>query len=121
MSVYTIPVYPPATNNGYDFFTEQITLSGAQYVLSFVWKSRMRAWYVDIADVNGTPLVQGTRVTPGWAPWVQLQIPAMPPGIYIPVGPDPYAENDLGQSVLCAYSTDAIAAAVDPLGLRVVV
>lgn len=120
MSDGIIPVYPPVSNNGFDAFTETVTLSGAQYILTWTWMSRMRSWYIDIAAVDGTPLVQGMRVTPGWAPWAALRNPGLPSGLYFVTGPDPYDENALGSTVLPVYSTDRPTVPSNPYGLRVV-
>jgi len=120
MSDGFIPVYPPTTGNGFDAFTETISLSGTQYVLTFNWKSRMKAWYVDIATLAGVALVSGSRVSPDFPPWLLLQIAGMPPGTYAPYGPDPYVENNLGQTVLLTYMTDLGTPPSNPYGLRVV-
>ena len=115
-----IPTFPPAGGNGYDRFTETVTLSGAQYVLTWTWMARLCAWYVDLASIDGTAIVTGRRVSPGWFPWLGLRSAALPAGTLAIYGPDPYAENDLGQTVLPFYLTSAPSVATNPYGLRVV-
>ena len=115
-----IPCFPATGGTGYDQFTETVTLSGVQYVMTFTWRSRLQAWYVDISDVTGSPLVLGTHVTPLWSPWVDLQVEGMPTGTVFVVGPDPYRENDLGSTVFQMYATGLSPVDTNPYGLRVV-
>jgi|SRR5579885_3826672 len=44
-------------------YTETVQLDGVQYVLRFRWNSRMRCWFLDVADADGNLLIAGRRCT----------------------------------------------------------
>lgn len=55
---YEIPTSPTPQS-----FT--ITLSGVQYQLALRWCDPAASWLLDIADVNGVPLLSGIAVVTG--------------------------------------------------------
>jgi predicted Zn-dependent protease with MMP-like domain len=53
----------PLTPNPQRF---NITLSGVQYRLAVVWRNAEQGgWVLDIADVNGNPIIQGIPLVTG--------------------------------------------------------
>jgi hypothetical protein len=44
-------------------YTERIDLDGVVYEFRFRWNPRAEAWFVDISDADGEPLVFGRKVT----------------------------------------------------------
>ena len=48
---------------------EQITeIDGREYLLRFLWNDRASAWYLDINDQDGNPIVNGVRLVCGVIP-----------------------------------------------------
>jgi len=44
------------------FFTETVTLSGTEYVLSFQYNQREDRWYVSLYDTNGNAIYLGRKI-----------------------------------------------------------
>lgn len=45
---------------------EQITfLDGREYIMRFMWNARASAWYLDVSDQDGLPIVNGVRLVCG--------------------------------------------------------
>ena len=45
---------------------DQITvIAGREYTLGFRWNARAMAWYLDIGDQDGLPIVSGVRLVCG--------------------------------------------------------
>ena len=42
-----------------------ITLAGTQYTLTIKWNSQCQSWVIDIADVNGNPILSGVPMVTG--------------------------------------------------------
>lgn len=43
----------------------QVTLAGVQYQLTVRWNDANQAWTLDIADVNGNPIISGIPLVTG--------------------------------------------------------
>lgn len=98
-----------------------VTLSGQQFVFRFVFRPRCRAWYFDLSLADGTPLVLGRKLRPGWAPLMGLQIPNLPTGLLYVRGPDAYAQADLGNALRVAYyERDELSVDDSPAPTRIV-
>ena len=70
-----------------------ITLDGTQYQIRLVWFELRSSWYMDIALVDGTPILQGQRVSPGAK--LNAGLLSGPPGMIAAVGPDPYQRDGI--------------------------
>jgi hypothetical protein len=91
-----------------------VTLGDAQYVVRLTYRQRCSSWYLDLFDSEENALVVGRRISPGWPPFVALQIDGLPDGLFIAVGRDGYAEADLGTALqLHFYANDELAAVAE--------
>jgi hypothetical protein len=52
----------PTPADGYPITRMSIALSGATYMLWWFWNERDSAWYFDMDDVDGNPVVRSARV-----------------------------------------------------------
>jgi len=98
-----------------------VTLGSERYSLTFTYRSRLNAWYLDISTVEGTALASGRRLSPGWDQLFGL-VPAggRPTGHLFVRGSDPYTREMLGDRVLPVYySPDEITAPLSTSGLSV--
>lgn len=116
---FELPVYTTAPD-----YTETVELDGVQYRLRFVWRRRTRSWYLDISLLDGTRVVAGRRLSPGYGPLYGTRLPNAPPGFLYVRGVDPYERAELGTVIRLVYypsaSVRAVAAPVDTSGLIVV-
>ena len=88
---------------------QSITLGETQFSLRLTWRERTRAWYVDLLAANGTPIMQGQRVSPGWAIGAGLRPVGRPDGVLLIRGPAVYNREDLGGTVeLVFYPTNEL-------------
>lgn len=46
-------------------FEEFVFLDGREYLLRFRWNARAFAWYMDVNDQDGLPIVNGVRLVCG--------------------------------------------------------
>lgn len=46
---------------------QTVALAGTIYRIRATYKNRLGSWYIDILRQDGTPVLTGRRVTPGWA------------------------------------------------------
>lgn len=66
--------------------TISLTLDGAQYTITYTYRDRLGAWYIDVDDADGTRLATGRRLSPGAPP-----LTSGPPGVLLADAPgDPY-------------------------------
>ena len=104
-----------------------VTLGQAQYRVGLRWNSQMRAWYMDLADGSGVPIMQGARLSPGWSPTFGLVCQTDMGGSFVVNGTDGYSKAALGSQLALWWWTeaelqaiaDAVAAANPPLPLLV--
>lgn len=85
----------------------EIPLDNVTFRLGFHWNDRAGAWFMSIADVNGTPLLSGRRVVVGFPLLARFRDPRLPTGELNAVdtsGKQQEAgENDLGERVRLLY------------------
>lgn len=84
-------------------FSYTITLGSAQYGLTWTWRARCAAWYLDVVDSGGSAVVLGRRVSPGWDLLHGLLPVGVPSGYLLVSGPDPYTQDMLGTDVLVVW------------------
>lgn len=88
-------------------FTQTTTLSGSDFIFTFSWNAREGAWYFDLADQDGVPILLSIKITVNWPFGARCLDPRMPPGILAAVDLteqdlDPELE-DLGNRVRLMY------------------
>jgi hypothetical protein len=98
------------------FYVENVPLEGASYGLGFYWNVRASAWFFDIDDPFGNPVVHGLRITAGRNLLVQSVNSLQPPGVFFvwdtSGGDVDPGINDLGVRVLLIYIPAADVAAI---------
>lgn len=100
---------------------QTVALGGVDFRVRCTWRERTRAWYLDLYAADGTPLVVGRRLSPGWAPYAGIQTAGMPDGVVWVRGPNDYARDDLGASLRIAfYGYDELPSVADDT-IRIVV
>ena len=87
----------------------RVPLGARAYDLRLTWRERPAGWYLDLWQVDGTPIALGRRLTPGWDPILGLGIADSPDdGGFLTVrGPDPYERADLGTALRLVWMTTA--------------
>ena len=100
--MFRIPVFEQ--NPAYEY---SIQLEGVSYRLTFTWNERTKAWYLDIADDNGTEIVSGKRIIHTWPLFGRYALDTLPPGSFFALvlddsDLDPLFE-DLGTRVSLTY------------------
>lgn len=90
--------------------TQQVTLDGTAYLVTFTWRDRTASWYFDLALLDGTALIAGQRVAPNW-PLSLAILDGGPPGLFFCRGVDTYVRGSLGTDDLAViyYTADDIA------------
>lgn len=94
----TLPADPSQVEQTY-----RIVLDGRAYRLTLRWSQRRIGWYLDLETDAGRALVQGRRLCPLASPLAGLVDAEAPAGILLVTGPDGYAREDLGASLLLEY------------------
>lgn len=84
-----------------------VTLDGEQFDFVLTYRDRLASWYVDIDTADGTPLVRGRRVSPGFH-MVPAGTVGRPKGLLTSDGDDPYGRADIR---LLYYTEAQLAAA----------
>ena len=88
-------------------FVQTTALSGRDYVFNFAWNARESAWYFDMADQDGDPILLSIKVTVGFPLGARCLDTRMPPGVLMAVdltGQDLDPElEDLGTRVRLMY------------------
>lgn len=98
MSVLVMP-----TRTDLPHYSFSIELEGVTYGFEFRWNLRDSAWYFDISDSSGTPLITGRKVALGAPLLRRFVLPGLPPGELVA-----YDSSGKGQE-----------AGIDELGARV--
>lgn len=80
-----------------------IVLGDTQFVIRFTWRKRSAAWYMALYELDGTPVWQGRRVTPGLFVGEGIVVSNGPDGSFLVDGHDPYEQLDLGNDVNVNY------------------
>lgn len=84
----------------------QIALDGVTYGMRFRYNTRMDAWFLDLSDEEGVPILSGRRIVVDW-PLLERRSRAVPPGHLYAFDTtlrqqDP-GRDDLGTRVLLLY------------------
>ena len=75
----TLQAIPTPTSNT-PFLTQTSTLDGTAFILNFAYNQRADCWYLSIATVDGTDLVNGLKIVTNWPLTRKVADPDMPPG-----------------------------------------
>ena len=86
---------------------QTVELGGVRLRLTMTFRSRLRAWYVDVEREDGTVIAFGRRLSPAWGPLFGVPLDDAPDGKLYVRGPDPYVRDDLGVSLLLVFSPTA--------------
>lgn len=89
-TVYEIPTSPNPQ-------TFSITLSGTPYRFTLRWNAVAQLWSIDIADVNGTPILSGLLVVTG--------VDLLAPYEYLNFGGSLFAMTDNNSDLPPAFAT----------------
>jgi hypothetical protein len=98
------------------FWTQRMTLEGTDYVLSFSWNGRAEAWFVELLDLDSTPLLGPLKLTTNRPLFLRHHyLGTIPPGELFAFDPtytiDAPDYTELGTSVELFYLTaDEVAA-----------
>ena len=118
MQGFRLPLYSSRPE-----YRETVTLDGVQYRLHLVYRRRTRSWYLGLYLLDGTAILTGRRLSPGYGPLYGTRLPNAPPGFLFCRGVEPYERGELGSVVELVYypsaSARAAAAPVDSSGLVV--
>jgi len=84
-----------------------VQLEGARYQLAMDWNERESAWYLSVAEEDGTQIVDGIRVVVDWPLLRKVAASTRPPGEIVFVdtsrsGEDP-GRYELGERVVATY------------------
>lgn len=55
-------IFELATQQGLSAWTQRVELDGVAYSLEFAWNERDGAWFISLAQPDGTPLVSGLKL-----------------------------------------------------------
>ena len=100
MAIIVLPTFPDLPQS-----LQTLTLELVQYRVRFTWRERLQAWYLDLLELDETPIVLGQRVSPGWGPLYRLLPMASPPGLFFVSGPEPYSREMLGSEVVVLFAS----------------
>lgn len=111
MAVLALPTFSDP------FYSYTITLEGKPYLFEFRYNQRESAWYLDVAEVDGTVLVRGVKLVCGINLLRRFADVRLPPGLLtcIANGADKSTPGleDLGEDrrvTLTYFTTDEIEA-----------
>lgn len=85
-----------------------VELGSARYQITYTWHDRLNGWYFDLDDLEGNAIVRGRRLEPGTGPlWGMVrEVGALPDVALVVVGPSPYKQSDLGNTLFVVVLTD---------------
>lgn len=93
-----LPVFPGQPQHSYT-----LTVGTERFRLRFTWRERTAAWYLDVYTQTGTPLAMGRRLSPLYAPLLDLSLVGGPSGHLLVTGPEPYTREQLGTDLLVLH------------------
>lgn len=62
-------------------WSETVTMDGTVYRLTFNWNTRIQAWYMQIAEQDGSPIVSGIKLLPMISLLQRHKDARLPPGV----------------------------------------
>lgn len=62
-------------------WSESVALDGVVYRLTFTWSTRSQAWYMTIAEDDGTAIVSGIKILPQISLLQRHKDERLPPGV----------------------------------------
>ena len=88
--------------------SQTVTLGGDVFQVQTTYRKRSSSWFLSLFDLEGTPILTGRRLSPGWG--VNLGHIGKPEGVLLVVGStDPYRRDDLGTRLrLTFYPRDGL-------------
>jgi hypothetical protein len=84
-------------------FTETVTLGSTQFQLTFTYRARLSAWYVDFFTLDGSAVVTGRRLSPGFDALFGGLPALVVAGHFFVRGSDPYTREMLGDRVVPVF------------------
>lgn len=102
MSTFSIPL--PTSN---PHFVQQTQLNGVTYTIRIHWNEREEAFYMELGDIEGNPIVASRKLVANWGLLFRVTDERKPVGDIFCVdqtgqGVDP-GLDDLGERVLLIY------------------
>ncbi|MFU8802627.1 MAG: phage baseplate plug protein [Bradymonadaceae bacterium] len=79
--------------------TMTVRLGGITFRYRRTYRPRLRAWYVDIFNQDGNPVLIGRRINPEWSLQGSLPVEEIP-GIIFVRGPEGYTREELGRDLV---------------------
>lgn len=106
---------------------QTVTLGTITVRIRLTWRQRCQAWYLDLEGLDGSRILSGARLSPGWGPGAGLLrgVAGAPSGLFYVRGNDGYLRGDLGSGLILEwFSPEELAAAAPAAaadsGIRVV-
>lgn len=92
-------------------YSQKTALEGRTYNMDFHWNTRDNAWYLSLAEEDGTPVVSGVKLVANWPLTRRVTLETNVPGMLIAfdttgLGEDPSFE-ELGTRVQLLYKEEA--------------
>lgn len=101
-----LPVFPDQPEGRFTF-----TFGDSRYVVELTWRDRVNAgrgaWYLSLFTQAGAALIEGRRLSPRYAPTIDLVVDGAPAGYLYVTGPEPYNREQLGTDVQLRYYVEA--------------
>jgi hypothetical protein len=99
MAIQEIHTFPQFSQ-----FTLTMQMGPTKLTLRMTWRDRTKSWYLDIFQIDGTPLVLGRRLSPYWSPiFGDARTPELIDGSIAVRGLDGYEQDDLGTTSLLLW------------------
>ena len=76
------------------FFDQTVSLDGTIYRITQRWNNREEAWYIDIDEQDGTPIVRGQKIVPLVNLTSRFADERLPPGVLIVDSSQPKVRPD---------------------------
>lgn len=89
---------------------QTVALGGVLFRVRATYKNRLGSWYIDVEKQDGTPVLMGRRVTPGWLLNAGHHPDGEPAGALIVSDvADPYPRDALSRELTVTfYPTDGL-------------
>lgn len=105
VSIATFPSLPA--------FLQTVTISNVKIGIYLYYNSRMKSWYMDLSNSDGSTILSGQRLSPSTFATGGLALPGLPIGMFTVQGIDNYSKDALGtQLTLWWWTKDELDAIV---------